>query len=181
MKFQKRGDGTQDSTPAPEESKSGRQKPVFIYIIILFTVAFVLLMISFIQHQRSNQQVLGELHNSVNAIEELQEATDENLKLQKELEKAQEELEETKALLEKAQESQDASEEAAALLLLYELQQEYAAGQYDACKETIAQMEEGGSVEALPDEPLNDTVVSPAQRFRQLKEAVEQKASQPAA
>ena len=60
MKFEKRSEGG-GAEEVPQESRAGKQKPVFIYILILFTVAFVLILLSFGMHQRSNQQVLGEL------------------------------------------------------------------------------------------------------------------------
>lgn len=181
MKFKKRGDGAQDSAPAPEEAASGRQKPVFIYIIILFTVAFILILVSFVMHQRSNQQVLGELHNNVNAIEELQDALDENLRLQKELAKTQKELSSASEQLEREQALRKSEEdESAALLSLYSLQQLYAAGDYAKCEEVIDQYEESGVVDALPTESTDAAVVSPLQRYQQLKEGVAQKMAEAA-
>lgn len=181
MKFKKRGDGAQDSAPAPEETSSSRQKPVFLYIIILFTVAFVLILVSFVMHQRSNQQVLGELHNSVNAIEELQDALDENLQLQKEIEKTQKELSSTAEQLESEQAMRKSEEdEASALLALYTLQQLYAAGDYAKCQEAIDRYEKSGVMDALPTESADAAVVSPLQRYEQLKEGVARKMAEAA-
>lgn len=177
MKFQKRGDGAQDSAPAPATPDS-RKKPVFLYILILFTVAFALILVSFIMHQRSNQQVLGELQNSVNVIEQLQDALDENAQLQKELNDTQKELEKAQAALEKAQSDDETGADAAAgqaaMELLYTLQQEYSAGRYDRCQAVIAELEAGAKAD-LPTESVNEVVVSPAQRYGQLKAAVEAK------
>ncbi|MBU5625780.1 hypothetical protein KQI82_02375 [Oscillibacter sp. MSJ-2] len=181
MKFKKRGDGAQDAVPAPEEAASGRQKPVFIYIIILFTVAFALILVSFVMHQRSNQQVLGELHNNVNAIEELQDALDENLQLQKAIERAQKELSSTEEQLESEQAQRKSKEdESSALLGLYCLQQQYSAGDYAQCQASIDQYEKSGVMDALPKESGNADVVSPFQRYQQLKEGVAQKMAEPA-
>lgn len=49
MKLEKRGDG---ETPVPQEPSSGK-KPVVVYIMILFIVAFLLMALSFVMHQRA--------------------------------------------------------------------------------------------------------------------------------
>ena len=59
-----------------------------------------------------------------------------------------------------------------ALLSLYTLQQQYSAGDYEACLETIQEME-AGSYETLLPEKTEKDVTPPSVRFQQLKEAVE--------
>ena len=62
MKFEKRsGDEAETPSSAPEETPSTGKKPVVIYIMILFIVAFLLMALSFLMHQRSNSEVIGEL------------------------------------------------------------------------------------------------------------------------
>ena len=73
MKFEKRsGDEAETPSSAPEETPSTGKKPVVIYIMILFIVAFLLMALSFLMHQRSNSEVLGELQDSVTAMQEVQ-------------------------------------------------------------------------------------------------------------
>lgn len=181
MNLQRRSEGGEEVTPqqdpAPQhppaseqEGKSGKQKPVFLYIMVLFTVAFGLMLMSFFMHQRSNEQVLGELHNNVNALEQLQDALDENLRLEGELKDAQEEIGDLQSQLD-VDAAQD-SETVQAMLLLYQLQQQYAARDLDACVKTIEQLAKGPA-DHLPQEDLTTSVVSPAQRYEQLKTAVE--------
>ena len=89
MKLEKRGgDG---ETPVPQEPTSGK-KPVVVYIMILFIVAFLLMALSFLMHQRSNSEVLGELQHSVSAMQEVQAVQDKVIELQEELADAQEEI-----------------------------------------------------------------------------------------
>ena len=57
-----------------------------------------------------------------------------------------------------------------AMLELYTLQQQFSAGDYDACMQTMQFMESQGLVALLPKE--DDDVTPPAQRYEQLKEAV---------
>ena len=83
MKFEKRsGDEAETPSSAPEETPSTGKKPVVIYIMILFIVAFLLMALSFLMHQRSNSEVLGELQDSVTAMQEVQATQDALLDLQ---------------------------------------------------------------------------------------------------
>ena len=77
MKFEKRsGDEAETPSSAPEETPSTGKKPVVIYIMILFIVAFLLMALSFLMHQRSNSEVIGELQDSVTAMHEVQATQD---------------------------------------------------------------------------------------------------------
>ena len=139
--------------------------------MILFIVAFLLMALSFLMHQRSNSEVLGELQHSVSAMQEVQAVQDKVIELQEKLADAQEEIDTLKDQM--AQQEEDAALEEKkidALLGLYTLQQQYSAGSYDDCLTTMQRMEDEGLVELLPDS--NDQVTSPAQRYQQLKEAV---------
>ncbi|MDR3728831.1 MAG: hypothetical protein Q3X94_03530 [Oscillospiraceae bacterium] len=172
MKFEKRSEGG-GAEEVPQESRAGKQKPVFIYILILFTVAFVLILLSFVMHQRSNQQVLGELKDNVNALEELQDTMDENLELKKELSDTQEEAQKLQEQLDESEDqAQTLDQQSQALLLLYQLQQEYASQDLEACEKTLQKLD-GDLAAALPGDDLSYNVVSPARRYQQIKEAVE--------
>ena len=121
MTFEKRsGDAAETPSSAPEETPSTGKKPVVIYIMILFIVAFLLMALSFLMHQRSNSEVLGELQDSVTAMQEVQATQDALLDLQNQLDEAQTTIdalessaEETDAALAEAQ------RENQALLALY--------------------------------------------------------------
>ena len=52
MKLEKRSSGEAEEQPI-QEQPSGK-KPVVVYIMILFIVAFLLMALSFFMHQRSN-------------------------------------------------------------------------------------------------------------------------------
>ena len=97
--------------------------------MILFIVAFLLMALSFLMHQRSNSEVIGELQDSVTAMQEVQATQDALLDLQNQLDEAQTTIdalessaEETDAALAEAQ------RENQALLALYTIQQQYSAG-----------------------------------------------------
>lgn len=168
MNIQKRTDGEAPNSAPPQESAGGK-KPVVIYIMILFIAAFLLMALSFFMHQRS----LGELQNQMTDLQAVQATQDENLRLQEQLDKLQKQID--------AQEEENAQKDVSlglmqdrqdALLSLYTLIQQYAAGEYDSCRQTIQAMEDAGMPELLKELTTADGVTTPAQRYQELKEAV---------
>ena len=169
MKFEKRSGGGE----LPKDPEVKDRKPVVVYIMILFIAAFLLMALSFFMHQRSNTEVLGQLQSSVSAMQEAQETQEHVMQLQRELESAQEIIHTLKANAEETQAAlQDAERTIDALLELYRLQQQYLTQDYGACRETVAAFEAAGRESDLPVD-LENGVTAPAERYRQLKEAVE--------
>ena len=152
MKLEKRSSGAEQAPAADSQETTPKgKKPVVVYIMILFIVAFLLMALSFMMHQRSNSEVLGELQDSVSAMQEIQSTQDQILDLQKQLSDAEEDQAELESQLEEAQKSaEDAQLKADALLALYTLQQQYSAGDYDACRRTLQNMTEQGLQDYLP-------------------------------
>ena len=70
MKLEKRSSGGEGDMPPVQEEKPAKSKPVVVYIMILFIAAFLLMALSFLMHQRSNTEALGQLQNSVSAMQE---------------------------------------------------------------------------------------------------------------
>ena len=164
-----------------ETSKKGNptgSKPVIIYIMILFIAAFLLMALSFLMHQRRNTGALGELQNSVSAMQEVQSYQDKVIELQEELAAAEDALEEQEktsqeALAAKEQELAQQGQVLEAMTDLYRLQQAYSNKDYESCQTIIRQMESSGSVESLPKQVAGDAAVTaPYERFTQFKEAV---------
>ena len=165
-----------ETASAPEEkcAASGGKKPVIVYILVLFLVAFSLMALSLLVHQRSNAEAMGRLQSSVSAMQEVQELQNRVIQLQEELAEtsAQEEEAAQAELAAEAQEASDLlSHRVDALYDLYALQQQYLLRDFEGCRETIQAMEDGGMVEFLSDGGAAD-VTSPALRYQQLKEAV---------
>lgn len=168
---------------APPVDKPGN-KPVVVYIMILFIAAFLLMALSFFMHQRSNTEVMGELQHSVTAMQEVQAAQEKVIELQEETADLQKELdntlEENQALKDQAAEAEDRTEalvrQQDALLSLYSLMQEYAAKDYGACQAIIEAMESDQLPEALEEFSFGQGgVTRPADRYQELKAAVEAK------
>ncbi len=173
MNLQKRGDGApEEPSSTPENNAPHSKKPVIVYIMVLFIVAFLLMALSFVMHQRSNTEALGELQSSVHAMQAMQATQEKVIALQDELAEANETIDkmedesaETHAVL------ADTEREIEALLQLYTLQLQYSNHAYEDCKATILHMEQEKLVEVLPTDPVG-TATAPAERFQQLKEAV---------
>ena len=174
MSLEKRSAGAGDAASAPEihPPRGKKNKPVVVYIMVLFIVAFLLMALSFLMHQRSNEEVIGTLQSSVTTLQELQKSQDENLRLHTRLEDVEKQARELEAQLKELETAkEEADGKTDALLSLYLLQQQYAARDYDACRQTLQAMEDAEQPAFLSKERLGE-IVSPAQRYQQLKEAV---------
>ena len=173
MKIEKRSAGEAEQTPVQEDKPvQNKKQPVVVYILVLFVVAFLLMALSSIMHQRSNTEALGQLQNSVNAMQAVQETQEKVIALQEELSEAEDTIEAlTNEKAEAAQGLADSQRVNEALLGLYTLQQEYLNQNYDACRLVLQKMESEKLVELLPKEAMTDAT-SPANRYLQLKEAV---------
>lgn len=174
MKLEKRSEGAEDAVPAQETTPSGQKnKPVIVYIMILFIVAFLLMALSLLMHQRSNAEVIGTLRDSVTSLQQVQSIQDKNIQLQEDLNDAQDTIESLTDDISGCRDTIDQQAlEIQALESLYVLQQEYAAQDYDGCKETLQTMEDQKLSVLLPVKASEDGVTSPADRYQQLKEAV---------
>ena len=140
--------------------------------MVLFLAAFLLMAMSLVMQHRSNQ-AMGRLEDSVSALQETQRVQDENLQLQKEIQDLTEELAQAQSdLAESESQLAEQSQALQALNLLYELQQEFSARDYEACEKTIAALESDGLKDTLSQE-VREGLTSPAQRYQQLKDAVE--------
>ena len=162
--------------PAPKKEK---HQHVIIYIMILFIAAFLLMALSSLMQQRSNDEAFGKLQHSLSNMQAVQATQDQIIDLQRQLseaEKAQDKLrEEIEGLESRIEDDKVAiSQEqlrTEAMLGLYNLQQNYLNQEFDACMEMLQYMEDNGLVDLLPDKAIDDAT-SPAMRYGQLKEAL---------
>lgn len=162
----------QPATQPADASKPRDKKPVVIYIMILFIAAFLLMTLSFLMHQRSNTEVLGELQDSVNAMQAVQQTQEKVIELQEELSDTQDQLDALQAEKDAADEALlDANRELDAMTGLYSLQQSYLMEDFDNCRNILQSMEDQGLPELLPDEETSG-VTAPSLRYQQLKEAI---------
>jgi len=165
---------------AKEPVKAPDRKPVVVYIMILFIAAFLLMALSFLMHQRTNSEALGELRNSVTAMQEVQAFQEKIIDLQEQMDQLQEEVQSLQSEVDSQKKDKELllnnlenrEKELEALLYFYTLQQQYLTKSYEGCQTTIDTMEAAGLDDALPDVAAAEEVISPTERYYQLKDAV---------
>ena len=156
---------------APKEEKPTtereRMKKVYTYVAILFTVAFLLILWTFLMNQRS----INEIKSGNSALQSTLEENDTLEARLKELETQLAEAEEDKDSLSETVERK--SEQLRALDWLIEIENNYSAKDYDAARDNIRAFEKEGAAESLPEQPLRtaitgDDALSPAARYHAL-------------
>lgn len=164
-----------------KKSPDGKH-PVLLYILILFVAAFLLMGLSFLSSQHRNNQTLGEIQDSMTALQNVQYDQQRIIELQDELSQAQSEIE---ALENQLSEANDALKENEKMLeqsrldhnakqMLFRLHQSYLAKDYETCRTLIEVMEFNDCVSRLDWEvPADACPTSPRQLYEQIKEAVE--------
>ena len=116
--------------------------------------------------------MLGELQDSVNAMQAVQQTQEKVIELQEELSDTQDQLDALQAEKDASDEALlDANRELDAMIGLYSLQQSYLTEDYDTCRNILQSMEDQGLPELLPDEEPSGTT-APSLRYQQLKEAI---------
>ena len=93
MKLEKRGDVTPEEAAAAEEASqksAGKQKPVLLYLVILFAIALFLILFSFLVQNHTSAMEMQELQNQADAAQELRiqysESQAENESLRQQIE-----------------------------------------------------------------------------------------------
>lgn len=151
---------------AASETKPQNEKhPVLLYILILFVAALLLMGLSFLSSQHRNSQTLGEIQNSVSALQEMQSSQDQLLLMQQQLH----DLEKQNESLSK--ERDFSAKQADALEALTALQLKWLQMDVDGCRSILQDMADRDLVSALPTDSEYGTT-SPAQRYEELKFAI---------
>ena len=162
-------DPNKASVPGEEKPTTERErmKKVYTYVAILFTVAFLLILWTFLMNQRS----INEIKSGNSALQSTLEENDTLEARVKELETQLAEAEEDKDSLSETVERK--SEQLRALDWLIEIENNYSAKDYDAARDNIRAFEKEGAAESLPEQPLRtaitgDDALSPAARYHAL-------------
>lgn len=158
----------------------GRNKPVVVYIMVLFIAAFLLMALSFLIHQRSNTETLGVLQSSMSALQDLQES-------QSRIEELERALEEARAAAADLQNAGEAARNQAAALedklsrtvtamsWFCQLNEAYALGDAERCRTILQRMEEGAPsplYEQLPREAGGVEGPVPYDRYLEIRSAL---------
>jgi len=165
----------EENKEVTEQKPSTLQKgnmSVFLYVLLLFSAAMLLMCLSSLIHQRNNTEALGKLQSSVSVMQEVQNLQDKIIDLQEARQELESQLKEVRAEQEEASARAEAAQRREeALRRLYLIQMQYQAGLYRACEASIETFEAEGLPDSLPTEAPGDGVISPLDWYRQLQEA----------
>lgn len=183
MKLERRNEA--GPSEAPEEiPQTKRQKPVVVYIMILFIAAFLLMAWSFASHQRSNTEAMGQIQSSVSSLHEIQDLQNRVISLQSELAEARENIQDLETSAEQREgELESLQKRCEAMIRLQALEQMYAVQDFETCQKLLDSFEEDELVGCLDDSVSSSDrdlgiSVSPRERYKELKAALD---GQPAA
>lgn len=140
-------------------SEKKRQKSVYIYLVILFAVALLLMAYSMMMNKRTHQQTLAELRDSSSSLQNYMERV--------------ESLEEQLARTEQERDAERLSgyeweKKSTALAYLSDLEYQYREKEYEKCREIAKLMEP--FAEYLPIASLSGGIPSPADRYKTICE-----------
>lgn len=148
MKLEKRGEVTPEEAAAAARNTTqanGKRKPVLLYLVILFAIAFLLILYSFAMNQHSNAKTIRDLQSQVDTLQQLKdvekqynEALEENAALQQQID----DLERQAAV---------DSRTIQALNLVWKLERLYTGGENEACLQVIEALKQDDLYRALPD------------------------------
>lgn len=174
---------TEQNQATPPSKGGGGNKPVVIYIMVLFIAAFLLMALSFLMHQRSNTEVVGQLQNSVSTLQEVQSLQTQVIDLQNKLEEAKEQEETFREASEAAQDRENLLEEqltrtVTAMNWYCQLNEAYVLEDTDRCQIILQALKEPAGAplyEALPKEAdqIEGSQTAPYDRFLEIRESIE--------
>ena len=149
---------------------ASKSRPVVLYIGIMFSVALILLLLSFLMQQR-NHEALMEGLTDLQDVQSIVDLTMENRTLQEalaqiKLDQAALQTEYDNLLVKK----DAAADQAIALQYLIEIRHAYDAGQNKKARSLIADFESTGLAATLPSTAEIEGGTSPAQLFTDIKE-----------
>lgn len=168
-------------TPGDPPARTGN-KPVVVYIMILFIAAFLLMALSFLMHQRSNTEVAGKLQSSVSALQEMQNLQEQVRQLQEELEESQAAADAFQDASETARNQASALEEklsrtVTAMNWFCQLNEAYILEEPETCRTILEKLEENREAplyESLPKESdgIEGSQTAPYDRYLEIRSAM---------
>lgn len=88
MKLKKRSDGDTGEAELPSEkpkSRKSKQNAVIVYIVLLFTAVFLLILLSYFMHSRESENTISSLYESQSEFRREAEAEISRLKEENEV------------------------------------------------------------------------------------------------
>ena len=162
-----------------EHTRPRRRMSVLGYLLVLFAVAFLLLLLAYFQQQRANAEATDALKQSVSAVDTIEKMIAENEQLREQVETETNTLDQENQSLKTLTDSLTAQLEKTrtAMDYFWQVDEAYVRGRYGLCRDLIQAMEDAtqGSAlkEYLPAESATDTDrFSPAQRYQEIYDSL---------
>ncbi len=146
-----------DSPPKDEKSRS---RPVKVYLTVMFCVALLLLLISFVMQQR-NHLALQDLNQSISVSQDVADLQMENQKLQYELKEKEDQAGKLQTKLDEAE------KQAQALEWLRQIEAAVRTS-YPEARTLVEEFEETGLESSLPTESVVEGGTAPADAYRSI-------------
>ena len=139
---------TQNSEQQPRR-KAANRPALFAYMVALFSVAFLLLLMSYFMQQRRNDQQLIEegLQKNASALQITQSVQKQNETLRQQVADLEADL---------ATQAEQHEKTTQAMDWLWRIQREYFQRRYSAARQMVQAFEESGLKPFLPSEPVID-------------------------
>ncbi|WP_251446368.1 hypothetical protein [Vermiculatibacterium agrestimuris] len=167
--------------PRPRRSRQSRRSPVMGYLVILFAVAFLLLLWAYFQQQRSNTETTDALKQSASAVQSIQDLIASNDALREENQALKEQLAQLESQLTDAKETIDAAERYAdaqeagmkAMDYFWQIDEAYVRQRYNLCRQLIQELKDVGLESFLPSTKATDNDrYSPLERYNEIYNAL---------
>ncbi len=164
-----------------EHTRSRRSPSVLGYLLILFAVAFLLLLMAYFQQQRANAETSDALKQSVSAVDAIQTMMEDNEALREQVEELRAQADELKgqvAELDSARRLQNnelniLDDQLAAMDYLWRIQRYYSRGAFDNARALTDQFRKTDLPAALPQtNPSGVDGVSPLEQYNALLDAM---------
>lgn len=163
-----------------DRAKPGSKRSVLMYLVILFAAAFILLLLSYFMQQRSNEETIDGLKQSVSAIQSAQEAYEENAALKEQLEELEDQVQAQQSKLNQLelqaqslqQQAESLEQTAQAMDWFWQINEAYVRGRYTLARQLIEQM--GSELpQYLPMQSMtNNERFSPYDRYQEIYDAL---------
>lgn len=157
-----------------EHSRS-RRPPVLSYLVILFAVAFLLLLIAYFQQQRMNSETSDALKQSVSAVGAIENMMNDNETLRQEVEDLKNDyLELKERYTDEATARSELEGQSIALDYLWRIQRYWDRGNRSEALALVEQLEDSGYASSLPrTSPSGAEGASPMDQYNALLDALD--------
>lgn len=173
-------EGKHDLQRQADRAKPNGPRSVLVYLVIMFAAAIILLLFAYLMQQRTNEQTIDGLKQSISTMQSAQEIYEENAALKEQLEQLNEQAEANQNELDRLrlqaqslqQQAESLERTAQAMDWFWQINEAYVRGRTSLARQLITQM--GDELpQYLPMESVtNNDRFSPYDRYQEIYDAL---------